>query len=116
MDLDGANGGGGREGSWWFASHGPRTLSIFLEVTLRERLSAAGERDATDGNFVLQPESTRRGSTAGFGTFAVPAWAGIGLMNQQLRLNGALDQPSSDPGLNPASALNPEGEHLISRA
>ena len=72
-DLDGANGGGGRDGSWWFASHRPRTLSIFFD----------------------QPESIRGGQQRGSVISRVPAWAGIGLMNQQLRLNGALWPASS---------------------
>jgi hypothetical protein len=53
MDLDGANGGGCWESSWWFASPGPpHALDFFdLEATVRERLSAAVERDATVEEF-----------------------------------------------------------------
>jgi hypothetical protein len=81
----------------------PHALDFFdLEATVRERLSAAVERDATAENFLLQPESTRGGSIAGFSNFGVHAWAGSGLMNQQLRLNGALVQPIA-LGFQPAS-------------
>ena len=50
-------------GSRAMAAH---ALDFFdLEGTVRERLSAAVERDATVENFVLQPESTRGGVNSG---------------------------------------------------
>jgi len=50
-------------GSRAMAAH---ALDFFdLEATLRERLSAAVERDATVENLVILPESTRPGVNSG---------------------------------------------------